>query len=85
MAHDIFISYSHLDSEIRAQLCEELEIAKHSSFWFDQKGIKGGQVWKDKIFEALLESNVDSTPKCNPRYHAASCTVSAKNTAWGVL
>jgi hypothetical protein len=58
MAHDIFISYSHLDSEIRAQLCEELEIAKHSSFWFDQKGIKGGQVWKDKIFEALLESNI---------------------------
>jgi hypothetical protein len=26
-------------------------------------------------------NNVDSTPKCNPRYHAASCTVSAKNTA----
>ena len=32
-----------------------------------------------------LKEIVDSTPKCNPRYHAASCTVSAKNTAWGVL
>ena len=28
---------------------------------------------------------VDSTPKCNPSFHAASCNMSAKNTVWGVL
>jgi FRG domain len=27
----------------------------------------------------------DSTPKCNPSYHAAFSRVSAKKTAWGVL
>ena len=27
-----------------------------------------------------VETKVDSTPKCNPSVHAASCNVSAKNT-----
>jgi len=45
------------------------------------RGINGSLEKITKHLKILLaERKVDSTPKCNPSAHAASCNVSAKNT-----
>ena len=50
--HDVFISYSHHDAEIRAEIVEKLESAGISC-WYAPRNIQPGEEWADAITRGL--------------------------------
>lgn len=57
MAPQIFISYSHTDSEFANSLCKEIEAAGYD-VWLDRTDIKTGSHWDDEIVKGLNASQV---------------------------
>lgn len=57
MAHEVFMSYSHLDSQIAEALCHKLE-DNQIKCWIAPRNIKAGQKWADSIAQAIPESKV---------------------------
>lgn len=55
--HDVFISYSHQDTEIARRVCSLLD--KHKiTYWIDNQGIRQGDDFKNDIVEAIQRSNI---------------------------
>jgi hypothetical protein len=50
--HDVFLSYSRRDAEVAARLVSDLE-ARGFDVWRDTDDIRGGEVWRASIAEAL--------------------------------
>ena len=50
--HDVFISYSHHDAEIRAEIVEKLESAGIRC-WYAPRNIQPGEEWADAITRGL--------------------------------
>jgi hypothetical protein len=53
----VFVSYSRSDSKRIKRLIDILEEAGHQ-VWIDRAGIKGGEVWRHKIVNAINNSDV---------------------------
>ena len=53
--HDVFISYSHHDTEIRAEIVKKLESAGISC-WYAPRNIQPGEEWADAITRGLKDS-----------------------------
>lgn len=53
--HDVFISYSHHDAEIRAEIVEKLESAGIRC-WYAPRNIQAGEEWADAITRGLKDS-----------------------------
>ena len=53
--HDVFISYSHRDAEIRAEIVEKLESAGIRC-WYAPRNIQPGEEWADAITRGLKDS-----------------------------
>lgn len=53
----IFISYSHSDTEYAAKLARDLEKADYE-VWFDRTDIKTGSRWDDEIVKGLNSSHI---------------------------
>ena len=53
--HDVFISYSHHDAEIRAEIVEKLESAGIRC-WYAPRNIQPGEEWADAITRGLKDS-----------------------------
>lgn len=49
----LFISYSHADSESVLPLARELQ-SLGFDVWFDKRGLIAGQLWEEKIVEAII-------------------------------
>jgi len=57
MEHQIFISYSHTDTEFANNLCKKLEGAGYE-VWQDRTDIKTGSHWDDEIVKGLNASQL---------------------------
>ena len=53
--HDVFISYSHHDAEIQAEIVEKLESAGIRC-WYAPRNIQPGEEWADAITRGLKDS-----------------------------
>lgn len=52
--HDVFISYSHNDAEIREAVCQRLE-SEGIRCWYAPRDIRPGNEWADAITNALKQ------------------------------
>lgn len=57
MSHDVFISYSSEDYEVVKRIVERLK-NKRIDVWFDEKELKGGDKFPEKIANAIKNSTV---------------------------
>lgn len=57
---EIFVSYSHKDTEFKEDLCSHLKILEHTAniTWWDDRKIQGGEKWDTEIKEALSKAKV---------------------------
>jgi tetratricopeptide (TPR) repeat protein len=53
----LFVSYAHLDSEIVTSISNELREAGYD-VWMDIQGIQGGDLWVEKITQAIIDCDV---------------------------
>lgn len=57
MSTDLFISYSHNDSELVSRLLKDLT-ATGLSIWLDTRSIRAGQRWNRAIQQAIMDSTI---------------------------
>ena len=57
MAHEVFISYSHLDAQIANALVSKLE-DDGLNCWIAPRNISAGQQWADSIAQAIPKSKI---------------------------
>ena len=57
MAHQVFISYSHLDNQIAHALCDKLE-ADGTKCWIAPRDIAPGKSWAGEIASAIPKSKI---------------------------
>ena len=57
MAHDVFISYSHLDVETAERICDEIE-AGDAKCWMAPRDIEEGEEWAGAITQALSAAKI---------------------------